>query len=104
MNAKWLGLFSAGRAQAVVSGPGIAHKLEDSRSPGWDEVGDDERGREEEQAEDEVPDEAVALAASDPGGPERDHDPDESTQDPPQDRHDISSSRSVRNAATCCRT
>ena len=33
------------------------------------EVGDDDRGREEEQAEDEVPDEAVALSASDSGGP-----------------------------------
>src|SRR6266536_3665844 len=66
--------------------------LADSQSPGRDEVGDDERGREEEQAEDEVPDEAVALAASDPGGPERDRDPDDSEQDPPQDRHDMSPS------------
>jgi hypothetical protein len=48
------------------------------------EVGDDERGREEEQAEDEVPDEAVALPASDTGGPERDRDPDDSKQDPPE--------------------
>jgi hypothetical protein len=57
-------LCCPGRAPAVVSGPGLVHELEDSHSPGWDEVGDDERGREEEQAEDEVPDEAVALAAS----------------------------------------
>jgi hypothetical protein len=57
-----------------------------------DKVGDDDRGREEEQAEDEVPDEAVALPASDPGGPERDCDPDDSEQDPPQDRHDMSPS------------
>jgi hypothetical protein len=52
-----------------------------------DEVSDDERGWEEEQAEDEVPDEAVALSASDAGGPERDCDPDDSDQDPPQDIH-----------------
>jgi hypothetical protein len=33
-----------------------------------DQIGGDDRGREEEQAEDEVPDEAVALAASDRAG------------------------------------
>src|SRR5215831_19133076 len=52
-----------------------------------DEVGDDDRGREEEQAEDEIPDEAVALPAGDTGGPERDRDPDDSKQDPPKDGH-----------------
>ena len=54
------------RAPAV--GSHSPEELVDSRNPGWDEVGDDERGREEEQAEDEVPDEAVALAASDRAG------------------------------------
>ena len=39
------------------------------------------------QAEDEVPDEAVTFAASDPGGPERDRDPDDRDQDPPEDGH-----------------
>ena len=61
--------------------------------PAWDsgsvgnEVGDDDRGEEEEEAEDEVPDEAVAFSAGDAGGPERDCDPDDSKQDPPDDEH-----------------
>ena len=68
--------------------------------PGWDlgavldEVGDDDRRREEEQAEDEVPDEAVALPASDPGGPERDRNPDDSKQNPPETDMAASSPRS----------
>src|ERR1700747_865991 len=59
-----------------------------------DEVGDDDRGWEEEQAEDEVPDEAVALPAGDTGRPERDRDPDHRKQDPPEDGHAASSPRS----------
>src|SRR6266513_4863456 len=86
--------------------------LADSRpSPAWDfgavldEIGDDDRRREEEQAEDEVPDEAVALPASDTGGPERDRDPDDSKQDPPKGGHSrLLSQRSHGTLYACCRT
>ena len=77
------------------------------RTPAWelgpvdlgavrDEVRDEERGREEDQAEDEVSDEAVALSASDTGGPERDCDPD--------DGHGRIPFAFVQNAHSCCRT
>ena len=56
--------------------------------PVRNQVRDDERGREEDQAEDEVPEEAVALSASDTGGPERYRDPDDSKQGPPDEVHD----------------
>jgi len=49
------------------------------------------------------PDEAVALPASDTGGPERDCDPDDRKQDPPEDGHDRLLSAFVRNARACCR-
>ena len=62
-------------------------ELPDGRSPRWHKVRDDERGREEEQAEDEIPDEAVPLSASNTCGPERDCDPNESTQDPQKEKH-----------------
>ena len=52
-------------------------ELPDGHNPRWHEVRDDERGREKEQAEDEVPDEAVTLSASNTCGPERDCDPNE---------------------------
>jgi hypothetical protein len=46
----------------------------------------------------------VALAASDPGGPERDRDLDDRKQDPPKDGHGRLLSAFARNAVTCCRT
>jgi hypothetical protein len=52
-----------------------------------DNIGRDERCREEEQAEDEVPDEAVTLSARDPGWPESDC-AQRRTQDPPEQGHD----------------
>ena len=76
--------------------PSVHRPLADGRPrPGIgsairDVVGDDYRGREEEEAEDEVPDEAVSLPASDAGGPERDHDPDHRKDDVPDNRHDVS--------------
>jgi hypothetical protein len=44
------------------------------------QVGDEKREWEEEQAEDEEQDEAVALASGDTGRPEGDEDPDDEQQ------------------------
>jgi hypothetical protein len=43
--------------------------------------------REEEEAQQEVPEETVALAAGDSGGPERDGDPDDQTNDSHTEPH-----------------
>ena len=47
-------------------------------------VGDDESCREEDQAEDEVAEEAMTLSSGDPGRPERDSDPDRERENRPQ--------------------
>jgi hypothetical protein len=73
-------------AVVVCPGPALL-ELPDGHNPRWHKVRDDERGREEEQAEDEVPDEAVTLSASNTCGPECDCDPNESTQDPQKEKH-----------------
>jgi hypothetical protein len=45
-------------------------------------VGHDQRQREEEEAEDEVAEPAVPFSARNPGGPERNHNPDDHPDDP----------------------
>jgi hypothetical protein len=50
------------------------------------------------------PMELWAFSASDAGGPERDCDPDDSKQNPPDDGHGRILSAFVRNARACCRT
>src|SRR5262249_61052783 len=49
-----------------------------------DQVGHDQRQREEEQAEDEEQEEAMPFTARDAGGPERDCDPGQRRQRPPE--------------------
>jgi len=51
-----------------------------------DHVRRNQREREEEQAHDEVPEEAMALAGGDAGGPKRDRDPDRKEHDPEDHR------------------
>jgi hypothetical protein len=55
-----------------------------SASPVSDDIGTDQGGREEQQAEDEETDETVALSPCHPGGPECDCDPYENPQDAPK--------------------
>ena len=89
-----------GTAHGVYKG--ISSLVTDCYNPRWHEIRDDERGREEEQAEDEVPDETMTLSASNTCGPECDRNPNESTQDPQKEIHGKLLSAFELNAPICC--
>ena len=72
MKAVWIRVFGGPQNLEI-------RDVEDP-TPVANEVRDDQRGGEEEQAEDEEQEPAVAFATRHPGGPEGDEHPDDQTQ------------------------